>query len=165
MLFCVKISHKVVVKMSAGSVVICKFHWGCRICFQDGSLIRYWMDASLPCHMDHSLGLLECPHDIVVKFSSVAQLCLTLCNPMNRSMPDLPVHHQLLEFTQTHVHWLGWWCHPAISSSVVPLSSCPQSLPASGSFPMSQLLHEVAKVLEFQLQHQSFLWTPRTDLI
>ena len=52
------------------------------------------------------------------------------------------------------------WCHPAISSSVVPFSSCPQSLLASGSFTMSQLLHEVAKVLEFQLQHQSFQWTP-----
>ena len=45
----------------------------------------------------------------------------------------------------------SWWCHPAISSSVIPFSSCPQSLPASGSFPMSQSLHEVAKVLEFQL--------------
>ena len=44
------------------------------------------------------------------------------------------------------------WCHPAISSSVIPFSSCPQSLPASGSFPMSQLFHEVPKVLEFQLQ-------------
>ena len=46
---------------------------------------------------------------------------------------------------------LSQWCHPTISSSVVPFSSCPQSLPASESFPMSQLLHEVAKVLEFQL--------------
>ena len=46
---------------------------------------------------------------------------------------------------------LSSWCHPAILSSVVPFSSCPQSLPASESFPMSQLLHEVAKVLEFQL--------------
>ena len=56
------------------------------------------------------------------------------------------------------------WCHPAISSSVIPFSSCPQSLPASKSFPMSQLSsHEVAKVLEFQLQHQSLQWTPRTD--
>ena len=54
---------------------------------------------------------------------------------------------------------LSQWCHPAISSSVVPFSSCPQSLPASGSFPMPK----VAKVLEFQLQHQSFQWTPRTD--
>ena len=55
------------------------------------------------------------------------------------------------------------WCHPAISSSVIPFSSCPQSLPASGSFLNSS--HEVAKVLEFQLQHQSFQWTPRTDLL
>ena len=55
------------------------------------------------------------------------------------------------------------WSHPVISSSIVPFSSCPQSLLASGSFPMSQLFHEVAKLLEFQLQHQSFQWTPRTD--
>ena len=74
-----------------------------------------------------------------VRFSSVAQSCLTLCNPMNRSTPGLPVHHQLPEFTQTHC-LLSWWCHPAISSSVVPFSSCPQSLPASESFPMSQLV-------------------------
>ena len=72
-----------------------------------------------------------------VQFSSVAQSCRTLCNPMDCSMPGLPVHHQLPEFTQTHVHCR--WCHPAISSSVVPFSSCPQSLPASGSFQMSQL--------------------------
>ena len=69
-----------------------------------------------------------------VQFSSVAQSCLTHCDPMNRSMPGLPVHHQLPEFTQTHVHWVG----DAISSSVVSFSSCPQSLPASGSFPVSQ---------------------------
>ena len=73
-----------------------------------------------------------------VQFSSVTQSCPTLCNPMNRSTPGLPVHHQLLEFTQTHVQ-SSQWCHPAISSSVVPFSSCPQSLPASGSFPMNQL--------------------------
>ena len=70
------------------------------------------------------------------QFSSVAWSCLTLCDPMNHSTPGLPVHHQLPEFTQTHVHRVG---HPAISSSVVPFSSCPQSLPASESFPMSQL--------------------------
>ena len=71
-----------------------------------------------------------------VQFSSVAQSCLTLCDPMNRSMPGLPVHHRLPEFNQTHTHWS---CHPAISSSVVPFSSCPQSFPASGPFPMSHL--------------------------
>ena len=60
---------------------------------------------------------------------------------------------------------LSQWCHPAISSSVIPFSSCPQSFPASGSFQMSQLFASGAKVLEFQLQHQSFQWTPRTDLL
>ena len=60
---------------------------------------------------------------------------------------------------------LSQWCHPAISSSV-PFSSCPQSFPASGSFPMSQFFTSGGvSVLEFQLQHQSFQWTPRTDLL
>ena len=72
------------------------------------------------------------------QFSSVAQSCPTLWDLMNCSTQDLPVHHQLPEFTQTHVHRISD-CHPAISSSVVPFSSCPQSLPASESFPMSQL--------------------------
>ena len=62
---------------------------------------------------------------------------------MNCSTPGLPVHHQLPEFTQTHVHRVmipsSPWCHPAISSWVAPFSSCPQSLPASESFAMSQL--------------------------
>ena len=63
-----------------------------------------------------------------VQFSSVAQLCPTLCDPMDCSVPGLPVHHQLPEFTQT----------PTISSSVFPFSSLLQSFPASGSFPVSQ---------------------------
>ena len=74
----------------------------------------------------------------LVQFRSVAQSCLTLCDPMNCSTPGLRVHHQLLEFTQTQ-RPSSPWCHPAISSSVVPFSSCPQSLPASESFPVSQL--------------------------
>ena len=74
----------------------------------------------------------------IAQFSSDAQSCSTLCDPINCSMPGLPVHHQLPEFIQTHVHWVRW-CHPAISSWVVPFSFCPQSLPASESFPMSQL--------------------------
>ena len=69
---------------------------------------------------------------------SVAQSCLTLCDTMNCSKPGLPVHHQLPEFTQTHVHRVSD-ANPAISSSVIPFSSCPQSLPASESFPLSQL--------------------------
>ena len=71
------------------------------------------------------------------QFSSVAQLCPTLCDPMNRSTPGLPVHHQLPESTQTHVHRVGDGIQP--SYSVVPFSSCLQSFPASGSFQMSQL--------------------------
>ena len=69
--------------------------------------------------------------------SSVAQLCPTLCDPMNHSTPGLPVHHPLLEFTQTHVHQVSDAIQP--SHPVIPISSCPQSLQASGSFPMSQL--------------------------
>ena len=75
----------------------------------------------------------------ISQFSSVAQSSPTLCDPVNRSTPGLPVHHQLPEFTQTRVHWVGW-CHPAISISVVPFSYCPQALLASGSFPISQLV-------------------------
>ena len=78
----------------------------------------------------HEVGSL----DKIIQFSSVTQSCLTLCDPMNRSTPGLPVHHQLPKSTQS-----SRWCHPAISSSVVPFSSCLQSLPASKSFPMSQL--------------------------
>ena len=70
-----------------------------------------------------------------VQFSSDAQLCWTLCEFMNHSTPGLPVHHQLPEFTQTHVHCVG----DAILSSVVPFSSHLQSFPELGSFPMSQL--------------------------
>ena len=71
-----------------------------------------------------------------VQFSSVTQSCLTLCNPMDCSTLGLPVHHQLQESTQTHVHCV----RDAIQqSSVVTFSSCLQSFPASGSFQMSQL--------------------------
>ena len=73
-----------------------------------------------------------------VHFSSVAQSCPTLCDPMNCSMPGLPVHHQLPEYTNSCP--LTRCCHPTISSSVFPFSSCPQFFPASGSFQMSQLL-------------------------
>ena len=73
-----------------------------------------------------------------VQFRSAAQSCPTLCDPMNHSTPGFPVHHQLPE-SYPNPYPSSRWCHPAISSSVVPFSSCPQSLPASGSFPMSQL--------------------------
>ena len=74
---------------------------------------------------------------------SVAQSCPTLFDPMNRSTPGLPVYHQLPEFTQTQ-RPSSQWCHPAISSSVITFSSCPQSLPASESFPVNQLWSQMS---------------------
>ena len=88
------------------------------------------------------------------QFSSVIQSCLTLCDPMNCSMPGLPVHHQLPEFTQTHVHWVDDAIQPSH-----PLSSpSPPALNLSQHQDLFQWVsssHEVAKVLEFQLQHQT----------
>ena len=102
----------------------------------------------------------------LIQFSSVAQSCPTLqLHELHHSRPPCPsptpeVHPNPCPLSH------GWWCHPTISSSVVPFSSCPQSFPASGSFQMSQLFASGgAKILEFQLQHQSFQWTPRTDLL
>ena len=96
--------------------------------------------------------------------SSVTQLCLILCDPMNHSTPGLPVHHQLPEFTQTHVHRIGdaiQSSHPLLS----PSPSAPNPSQHQGLFEWVNSSHEVAKVLEFQPQHQSFQWTPRTDLL
>ena len=59
---------------------------------------------------------------------------------------------------------LSWWCHPTISSSVIPFSSCPQSFPASESFQMSQFFASGGQSIAW-LQHQSLQWTPRTDLL
>ena len=99
-----------------------------------------------------------------VQFSSVAQSCPTLCDPMNRSMPGLLVQHQLPEFTQTHVHWVSDAIQPShpLSSSSPPAHNPSQH---QGLFQWVNSSHEVARVLEFQLQHQSFQWTPRTDLL
>ena len=85
-----------------------------------------------------------------------------LCDPINRSTPSLPVHHQLPEFTQTHVHLVSDAIHP----SHPPSSPSPPALNLSqhqGLCKWVSSSHEVAKGLEFQLQHQSFQWTPRTD--
>ena len=101
---------------------------------------------------------------IFIQFSSVAQSCPTLCNTMDCSMPGFPGYHQPLELTQTHVH--------RVSDAIQP--SHPLSSPSPATFNLSQhqglfqwvsSLHEVANVLEFQLQHQSFQWILRTDFL
>ena len=100
----------------------------------------------------------------IIQFSSLTQSCLTLCNPMDCSMPGLPVHHQLPEFTQTHVHRVGDAIQPSHSMS----SPSPLTFNLSqhqGLFKWVSSLYQVPKVLEFQLQHQPFQWTPRTDLL
>jgi len=90
-------------------------------------------------------------YQAAVQFSSVTQSCPTLCDPMNRSTPGLPVHHQLPEFTQTHVH--------RVSDAIQPSHSLPSPSPPAPNPSQRQSLfqwvnssHEVAKVLEFQLQ-------------
>ena len=87
---------------------------------------------------------------INLQFSSVAQSCPTLCNPMNRSMPGLPVPHQLLESTQTHVHRVGDTIQPShpLSSPFPPALNLSQH---QGLFRWASSPHQVAKLLEFQL--------------
>ena len=99
-----------------------------------------------------------------VQFSSVAQSCPTLCDPMNHSTPGLPVHHQLLEFTQTHVHRVSDAIQPShpLSSPSPPAPNLSQH---QSLFQWVNSSHAVAKVLEFQLQHHSFQRNPRADLL
>ena len=95
---------------------------------------------------------------------TVSQLCPILCDPVNLSMPGLPVHHQLPESTQTHVHWVGDAIQPShlLSSTSPPAPHLSQH---QGLFKWVLSSYQVAKVLEFQLQHQSLQWTPRTDFL
>ena len=88
---------------------------------------------------------------------SVAQSRLTLCDPMDRSTPGFRVHHQLPEFTQTHVHWVGDAIQPShpLWSPSLPAFNLSQH---QGLFQWVSSSHQVAKILEFQLQHQSFQW-------
>ena len=95
--------------------------------------------------------------------SSVVQSCLILFDPMNHSIPGLPVHHQLPESTQTHVHWVSDAIQPSHPLSS-PSPPAPNPSQHQGLFKWVSSSHQVAKVLDFQLQHQSFQWTPRTDL-
>ena len=126
-----EVSHKLIGELSLGGT-LCHSHFSC-ICirFKAGK-----MSLRKQCGF--------------IQFSSVSQSCPILCDPMNRSTPGLPVHHQLPEFTQTHVHWVSDAIepsHPLLSPSPpAPNPSQHQSL-----FQWVNSSHEVAKVLEFQL--------------
>ena len=100
------------------------------------------------------LVIWACTLFFLISVSSVAQLCLTLCETMDCSTPGLSVHHQLPELTQTHVHWVGDAIQPShpLSSPSPPAFNLSQH---QGLFKWVSSLHQVAKVLAFQLQHQS----------
>ena len=117
---------------------------------------RYWLASNFRLFLYSTISS--------VQLSSVAQLCPTLCNPMDCSTPGFPVHHQLLELAQTHVHQVG----DAIQRSHPLSSPSPPSFNLSqhqGLFQWVSSLHQVAKGLEFQLQHQPFQWIFRTDFL
>ena len=101
-------------------------------------------------------------HTHTHKFSSVAQSCPTLCNHRDCSVPGFPVHHQHPEFAQTHVHYVGNAIQPShpLSSPSPPAFSLSQN---QGLLQWVSSSHQVAKVLGFQLQHQSFQWIFKTD--
>ena len=112
--------------------------------------------SGMPCYGSSS--------GLIFIFSSVQSLSrVWLCSPVNRSTPGLPVHHQLLQFTQTHAHGVGDAIQPSHPLSS-PFPPAPNPSQHQGLFQWVSSSHQVAKVLEVQLQHQSFQWTPRTDL-
>ena len=94
---------------------------------------------------------------------SVDKSCLTLCEPMDCSLPTFPVHYYLPELAQTYVHWVTDAIQPSHPlSSPSPAFSLSQH---QGLFQWVSSLHQVAKVLELQLQHQSFQWIFRVDFL
>ena len=119
--------------------------------------IDRWMDKEVVVHIHN--GLFSS-----VQFSSVAQLCPTLCDPVNHSTPGLPVHHHLSEFTQTHVHQVRDAIQPSHPRSS-PSPPAPNPSQHQSLFQWVNTSHEVAKVLEFQLQHHSHQRNPRVDLL
>ena len=97
-----------------------------------------------------------------VQFSS--SVIPTICDPMDWCMPSLPVHHQLPEFTQIHVHWIGDAIQPS-HPLLLPSPPTFNLLQHQGLYKWVSSSHQVAKVLEFQLQHQSFQCIFRTDFL
>ena len=137
--------------------------WNWVIC-RDEDWPRGWMKSKVKSEREKTNIIYMWYLEKWYQFSSVAQSHLTLCDPRDCSTPGFPVHYQLPELAQTHVHWVGDTIQP----------SHPLSFPSPPAFNLSQhqglsqwvnSSHEVAKVLEFQLQHQSFHWIFRTDFL
>ena len=120
----------------------------------------HWGKVALPVTLQTSFP--SCMLVVVVCYS-VTQSCPTLCDPMVCSTPGLPVHHQLPESTQTHVHW--------VSDAIQPFPSLSSPSPAfnlsqhQGLFQWVSSSHQMAKGLDLQLQHQTFQWMFRVDFL
>ena len=117
------------------------------------SLISFLFFTTQACIFRHYIFILpvkKIKNKTTCLFSSVAQSCPTLCDPMNCSTPGLPVHHQLLEFTQTHIHWVSDAIQPSHPLSS-PSPPAPNPSQHQSLFQWVNSSHEVAKVLEFQL--------------
>ena len=142
--------------------------------FMEFSRLEYWAGCHLllqgifltqgsnPCLLNWQVDTLLTSG----RYSSVAPSCPTLCNRMDCNMPVLPVHHQFPELTQTHVHWVGDAIQPSHPLSFLsPPALALNHSQHQGLFKWVRSSHQVAKVLQFQLQHQSFQWIFRIDFL
>ena len=129
------------------------FDWHFILCMVSYTVETFWVKLVPICLFLFMLNYSCC-------CCSVTQSCETLVKPMVCRTPGISVLYHLLELAQTHIHWVSDATQS--SHSIVPFF-CLQSFPASESFLMNQSTHQVAKVLKFHLQHQSFQWIFRTD--
>ena len=137
---------------------------------QDGNpyFLNFWLSHY---HFDHRFCLFQHNviqamkvYDCVFRCHSVTKLCLTLCDPMNCSTPGFPVLHYLSEFAQTLVHWASDAIQP--SHPLSPASPLALNLSQhQGLFQWVDSLHQVTKILELLLRHQSFQWIVRVDFL
>ena len=111
---------------------------------------RAWDRTQVSCTAGGFFTIWGTREACVYQIRSVAQSCPTLCDPVNRSTPGLPVHHQLPEFTETHIHWVTDAIQPSHPLSS-PSPPAPNPSQHQGLFQRINSSHEVAKVLEFQL--------------
>ena len=124
--------------------------WACCCGWEEDWVASLRTSLIIHCTLDTISLLLRASTYILIQFSSVAESCPTLCNPMNCSTPSLRVHHQLPEFIQTHVHWVSDSIQPSHPLSS-PSPPAPNPSQHQSLFQWVNSSHEVAKVLEFQL--------------
>ena len=119
------------------SLFLLSIHFSLSICSEFMRIFRFKLKKVGKTTRPLRYDLNQIPYDYTFQFSSIAQSCLTLCTLMNCSTPGLPVRHQLPEFTETHVYWVGDAIQP--SHPLLSPSSCLQFFQTLGSFHMSQL--------------------------